>query len=435
MKQTPTINSRLRMLLAQTSCSGSELARAVNDLGAEVGLDLNYQRASVSQWANGTVPRDPVPALVAEAFSRRLGRALTPADVGFPPRRRPEAGEYPRPPAQGSVYRLADLDELLEEGLHQAAWLPRRKSARIGSEHVKCIALMTEEFSRADHRGESSSSLKALTSFYRSAVCVWLSAPASAALRAALIAEAANLAYIAGYLQVDQRRHGAAQQWYRQAAQLAQACGESRTLVVTLRAMSVQALDLGHVDYAVRLAERAVGQSKGCDPATSAFLLGQLSQALATVGRRQEALAALRDAESQVRSAPAAPTAIGFYHPAGFVHQRARTRLQLGDTKGAIADLQLSSKLRSEAERRTRGLVLAELGELLMEQGVFDAACESWGKFVQVRAGTQSQRLAHAGESMVRALLPYRNRRWAARVLELHREAKLRAAASPAQPR
>ncbi|MFE2399084.1 hypothetical protein [Streptomyces sp. NPDC059425] len=435
MTPTPAINNKLRMLLAQTKYSGPELARDVNALGAEAGLDLNYQRASVSQWANGTVPREPVPALVAEALSRRLGRSLTPADVGFPHQRMLEAGDYPRPPAQGSVYRLADLDEVLEEGLHQAPWFSRKRTARIGSEHVKCIALMTEQFSRADHRGESCSSLNTLTSFYRSAVCVWLSGPASAALRAALIAEAARFAYIAGYLQVDQRQNGAAQRWYRQAAQLAQACGESRTLVVTLRAMSVQALDLGHLDYAVRLAERAVGQSQGCDPATSAFLLGQLAQALAAAGCRQEALAALRDAESQVRSTPAVPTSIGFYHPAGFVHQRARTRLQMGDTKGAIADLQLSSKPRPEAERRTRGLVLAELGELLMEQGAFDAACESWGEFIQVRAGTQSQRLAHAGESMVRALLPYRNRRWAARILELHREAKLRCEASTPMPR
>src|SRR5437868_8378711 len=69
-------DDQLRSLLAEASWTGQELARAVNALGAETGMILTYDRTSVAHWLRGTRPRPPVPALISEVFTRRLGRIV-----------------------------------------------------------------------------------------------------------------------------------------------------------------------------------------------------------------------------------------------------------------------------------------------------------------------------------------------------------------------
>src|SRR5579872_6196878 len=81
----------LRRLLAEAGWSGAELARAVNAVGAETGVALRYGRASAAQWLSGARPRSPAPALIAEALSRRLERAVTPAETGLASRGRGHA--------------------------------------------------------------------------------------------------------------------------------------------------------------------------------------------------------------------------------------------------------------------------------------------------------------------------------------------------------
>ncbi|NBE56085.1 hypothetical protein GUY60_32550, partial [Streptomyces sp. YC537] len=76
-------NARLRALLAEAGWSNEQCARAVNAAGAEIGLVLRYDRTSVAHWLTGTQPRPPVPQLLAETLSRRLGRVATPAGAGF----------------------------------------------------------------------------------------------------------------------------------------------------------------------------------------------------------------------------------------------------------------------------------------------------------------------------------------------------------------
>src|SRR5919198_5845824 len=76
-------NQRLRALLAEAGWTGQGLARAVNAVGAESGQRLRYTRASVAHWLAGVRPRPPVPELIAEAFSRRLGRPITVRAVGL----------------------------------------------------------------------------------------------------------------------------------------------------------------------------------------------------------------------------------------------------------------------------------------------------------------------------------------------------------------
>ncbi|WP_405580673.1 regulator [Streptomyces sp. NBC_01190] len=76
-------NSRLASLIAEAGFSNAGLARRVDQLGLEHGLDLRYDKTSVTRWLRGQQPRGTTPALIAEVFTQRLGRRLSAQDLGL----------------------------------------------------------------------------------------------------------------------------------------------------------------------------------------------------------------------------------------------------------------------------------------------------------------------------------------------------------------
>ncbi|WP_236245299.1 regulator [Streptomyces sp. CC210A] len=78
-----TPNRQLAALIAEAGFSNAGLARRVDQLGLEHGLDLRYDKTSVTRWLRGQQPRGTTPALIAEVFTRRLGRRLSAQDLGL----------------------------------------------------------------------------------------------------------------------------------------------------------------------------------------------------------------------------------------------------------------------------------------------------------------------------------------------------------------
>ncbi|MHA6759372.1 regulator [Streptacidiphilus sp. PAMC 29251] len=76
-------NQRLAGLIEEAGFSHAGLARRVDQLGLEHGLDLRYDKTSVTRWLRGQQPRGATPALIAEVFTRRLGRRLSAQDLGL----------------------------------------------------------------------------------------------------------------------------------------------------------------------------------------------------------------------------------------------------------------------------------------------------------------------------------------------------------------
>ncbi|MCP3756379.1 regulator [Streptomyces sp. TBY4] len=76
-------NRQLSALIAEAGFSNAGLARRVDQLGLEHGLDLRYDKTSVTRWLRGQQPRGTTPALIAEVFTRRLGRRLSAQDLGL----------------------------------------------------------------------------------------------------------------------------------------------------------------------------------------------------------------------------------------------------------------------------------------------------------------------------------------------------------------
>jgi hypothetical protein len=81
--RTQRRNTRLAELIAEAGFSHAGLARRVDRLGQEHGLDLRYDKTSVTRWLRGQQPRGTTPALIAEVFTQRLGRRLSAQDLGL----------------------------------------------------------------------------------------------------------------------------------------------------------------------------------------------------------------------------------------------------------------------------------------------------------------------------------------------------------------
>jgi hypothetical protein len=455
-------NERLRALLAESGWTGQGLARAVNAVGAELERRLRYNRASVAHWLAGVRPRPPVPELIAEAFSRKLGRPITVRAVGFA-----EPGHGPAPGSAlwtvdaatwatgdtaGALVELgsADADPARRAELRGAVYTlalppvprwsdlpPQRRGRRAGQpgrwdwpSQVEAAAWVANFFADADAAFGGGHARSALAAYLAADIAPRLRSAATTASRRHMLAAAAHLTYLCGFMCFDDNLHGAAQRYYVTALRLAAEAGDRAAYGVVLRAMSVQAHYLGHHLQALRLAEAAVtGSTPAARPATRAFLLGQLAVARANVGERDAALADLRAAERRLARLDPTSDVIGACHQASLDHQRAETLIALGDRPGAIAALAASLRHRPRAERRTRTITLGRLAGLQLDHGHLEAAVETWHRFLDDYPHLRSGRADAAFATLRARIRPYRDNA-AARTLWL-RAARM-AARAPA---
>lgn len=104
-RRTRPPNTDLARLIEASGASHKALAVRVNQLAHLAGIETDYSHTSVANWCRrGMTPKWPVPKLLAQAISERLGQARQPerdrdgwggdnrrlCGVGFParPRRR-----------------------------------------------------------------------------------------------------------------------------------------------------------------------------------------------------------------------------------------------------------------------------------------------------------------------------------------------------------
>ncbi|PRX51466.1 hypothetical protein B0I33_101620 [Prauserella shujinwangii] len=407
MRAPRVANHQLGALLAEAGWNGPALARAVNRLGAENGLTLRYQRASVAQWLTGVRPRPPVPDLVAEALSRALGRTVTAADAGLtsagPPR---EGDRWEAWWHQDIVNRLVDAYEA-STGTPGAPALTYRtaalsvppwatlasipvttafaghEAARAGRVDPHAATAMLRVFSDADLAFGGGHARTALAGYLASTIAPALRSGGSPASRGELLRTAARLTYLCGYMCFDDELHGLAQHYYLAGLRLAVEGADHVVHAMSLRALSLQARLLGHRGEAVDLAEAAARRTAHpMPPRTRACLLGQLGVAQAAAGDRRGALASLRAADGFAARADHSAPPVGTCHQASLAYQHAAVAAYLGSRGEAIRLLTQSVRTRPRNELRTRTITLARLAELQLSHGRLEQACESWHRFL-----------------------------------------------------
>ena len=434
-------DARLRSLLAEAGWSGQQLAAAVNALGAEAGLRLRYDRTSVAHWLAGSTPNTPVPELIAEAFTRWLGRDIRVGAERFVPQPEHEdsrTGSGPgRFEAVDAVARLVQLHterrRLLREGVYSIAALtvsdwrhaaapqpsPAGESGRIRRGAPEAAQAMARVFSDADAAFGGRRQAVALASYLALDITPKLQARAAPAVRQAMFAAASELTYLCAFMHFDAGQHALAQRYYTAALALAAENHDPARYATTLRALSVQADSLGHHEQALHLADAAISAAPGSmAPRTRAFLYGQGAVAAAGTGDAHTALAHLRRAETLLERGPAPDATIGAYHQASLAHQKAAVLTALSDIPGAIRALSTSIRHRPEAERRARTLTLAALAQLHLRQGELEQATATWGLFVADYPHLDSARADTALAEMRAGLRPHRRNRNVAHLWE-----------------
>ena len=217
--------SLLRDRLTEAGWSYADCAAAIRRAAADHGLQLRTSRAAVGHWATGHATPNPrtLPYL-CEALSRRLGRRVSPTDLGL-------GGELvdelmPRDPV-GAVARLgrADVDRrgflagavyslgalaLPVEYQTEAAERGRAaaETGRIGSAEVDAVRDITAAFNRADELLGGGFGRSAVVEYLATDVATYCQASMPASVRAAMYSEAAQLAYLAGWKAHDIGREG-----------------------------------------------------------------------------------------------------------------------------------------------------------------------------------------------------------------------------------
>ena len=461
-------NRQLAALIAEAGFSNAGLARRVDQLGLEHGLDLRYDKTSVTRWLRGQQPRGTTPALIAEVFTRRLGRRLSAQDLGLDACAPVYAGlEFASTPEEAvdivsGLWRkdLGSHAELRKIAFTPAGlvvpsrdWLigradervghpelaptgrrippqpqsrpaaPSRPQAiqrtdrgpgqKVGAGDIAALRSVAELFRSLDHTYGGGHARQALVRYLEHEAEPMLRGLYGETTGRKLFGAAAELTRLAGWTSYDIAAHGLAQRYFVQALRLAQAAGDRAYGSYVLITMSRQAVYLGHGREAVqlaRVAQQGIGSS--APPLVQALLQSVEARGHGVLGDVRACTASLLRAERALETA----------RPGDDVPDWARTfdEAQLADEFGhchrdlkqyrpAAQYAERSLQLRAPAFARSRVFCRVVLATARLGLGELDQACLLGAEAAQQAAEMRSVRADEYVRDFERRLEPYRD--------------------------
>lgn len=431
-------NERLQALIQEAGCSNAGLARRVNMVGTERGLDLRYDKTSVARWLRGQQPRGRAPGIIAEALGRKLGRTVTIDEIGMANGKNLASGVGLQfsPTVLGAIEQVCELwrsdvgrrDFLSGSAVAASAlvepsrdWLitgadtqvARTAGSRVGVSDVEAVRAMTAALTELDHRFGSGHVRPVVVHYLNSVVSGLLSGSYRESVGRELFAAVARLTELAGYMAVDTGQPGLAQRYYIQALRLAQAAGDRAYGGYVLAAsMSHLAAQLGNPREIAQLARAAQEGARGhVTPRAEAMflaaearghaLLGDAHTCQAVAGRAQTALE-----RAEPRSGDD-PAWIAHFDRAYLADELAHCYRDLGRPEAAAhhATDALEGHPESRARRRAIGLVL--LATAQVQQREVEQACHTGTRAVELLGGLRSSRGAEYLDDLQQRLEPY----------------------------
>ncbi|MEU7554061.1 hypothetical protein AB0B01_17270 [Streptomyces sp. NPDC044571] len=424
-RHSRTPNPHLDTLLEQAKWSRAQFASIVNRMGAEAGLALKYGQPAVSQWVAGHQPRRQVRALIVEAFERKLGRPVTYAEAGLTPPGGVEEADTVRDLVD---LGRADMDpsrrRVIAAGVFSAALAiplfpslaradspdpirPGKATTRVGQAQVAAIQNMTDRIADILDELGAGHARPMAAAFLVNTVGPWLKAEAAAPVRRSMIAAASDLVYLTGWMAMYERQHRLGQEYYVSALRLAGEAEEHVTYCRTLRGMSLQASNLGYGRRALELADSAAEAAPSAGPRLVAFLRGQQAHGAAMVGDTRQAFTRLREAEEALARADDRRESVGGYDRTAYLFHVAHVQAATKDMPGSVRTLRESIRVQPANERQGRLHAYGLLAQRQLAIGHVEAACESWGKFLDEYEALSSARGDEHFEVMNLRLRPY----------------------------
>lgn len=459
-------NEKLGAVLALAGISNAGLARRVNDLGAQRGLTLRYDKTSVARWVSkGMVPQGAAPHLIAAAIGQKLGRPVPLHEIGLADADpAPEVGlAFPRDVGQAvksatELYRLdlagrragsggiwqslagsfavsayatpasrwlitpADSSVAREASLADGSGAP----IKVGHSDVQKLREAAEDARRWDSKyggGDWRSSM--VPECLRVEAAPLLLGSYSDEVGRALFGAAAELTRLAGWMAFDTGQQEAAQRYYIQALRLARAAADVPLGGYVLASMSLQATYRGFGDEGVDLAQAALERNRGLATArTMSFFRLVEARAHARAGDAQAAGAALKAAESwleRARPGDHDPSWLAFYSYDRFAADAAECYRDLKAPRQVRRFTEQALSKPTEEFVRSHGLRLLVGAVAELESGNLDAACAQGVRAVEVAGRISSARTTEYVKDLLHRLEPYGDE---PRVVELRERAR-----------
>ncbi|MEW2566163.1 MFS transporter [Streptomyces sp. NPDC047070] len=459
-------NEKLGTVLALAGISNAGLARRVNDLGAQRGLTLRYDKTSVARWVSkGMVPQGAAPHLIAAAIGQKLGRPVPLHEIGLADADpAPEVGlAFPRDVGQ-AVRSATDLYRLDLAGRRAGSggiwqslagsfavsayatpasrWLitpadtsvardadPLEGSAaplKVGHSDVLKLREAAEDARRWDSKyggGDWRSSM--VPECLRVEAAPLLLGSYSDEVGRSLFGASAELTRLAGWMAFDTGQQEAAQRYYIQALRLARAAADVPLGGYVLASMSLQATYRGFGDEGVDLAQAALERNRGLATArTMSFFRLVEARAHARAGDAHAAGGALKAAEGwleRARDGDQDPSWLGFYSYDRFAADAAECYRDLKAPRQVRRFTEQALSKPTEEFVRSHGLRLVVSAVAELESGNLDAACEQGVRAVEVAGRISSARTTEYVKDLLHRLEPYGDE---PRVVELRERAR-----------
>ncbi|MFE3324245.1 regulator [Streptomyces sp. NPDC059176] len=463
-------NRQLAALIAEAGFSNAGLARRVDQLGLEHGLDLRYDKTSVTRWLRGQQPRGTTPALIAEVFTRRLGRRLSAQDLGLDACAPVYAGlEFAATPEEavdivsglwrkdsGSHAELRKIaftpaglvvpsrdwligraDERVCRGepaqrgepvangtagrlpAQGRTPLPRQRGTergpgqRVTSGDIAALRSIGELFRTLDHAYGGGHARQALVRYLEHEAEPMLRGTYGETTGRRLFAAAADLTRLAGWTSYDIAAHGLAQRYFVQALRLAQAAGDRAYGSYVLVTMARQAVYLGHGREAVqltRVAQQGVGSS--APPVVQALLHSVEARSHGVLGEVRACTASLVRAERALETARPGddvPHWARFFDEAQLADEFGHCHRDLQQYRAAAQHAERSLQLRAPGFARSRLFCRVVLATARLGLGELDQACALGAEAAQQASEMRSARAAEYIRDFERRLEPYRD--------------------------
>jgi tetratricopeptide (TPR) repeat protein len=424
-----TANTQLTLLLEAAGWGPAQFAAALRGIAAEQGLRLIVHLTTVRRWLEGTQPRPPLPALILECLSRRLGRRIMAHEAGLTRAPAPlvEAAWEADPTRKLIHLARAELDPhrraVLGAGVLTATTLALSTqsetpaapdgpaySGRAAESDLEQLRAMASMFATSADRYGGQHVRAALAAYLAHEVAPLLHRPAHTQVHRSLLVATARLALLLGSMCADSGHDSLAQHYHQIAARLAADADDHTTLAIALRTMATHAHDLGqHTPAVLNLAERADQHARHAPPAVRAYTHVHLA-VLNAHHDRHAAVAALLRAERLHIEADDEPGPFSSY-PAGALHyQRAQALATLKDRTGALTALTTSLRLRTPHERLPAALTRARLAETHLRLGHLEPALTHWQALLDAYPTLLSMRADQRLTAAVQHLRPYQRR-------------------------
>lgn len=223
-----------------------------------------------------------------------------------------------------------------------------------------------------------------------------------------LFAATSELVHLIGWMARDEGNQGLSQQYNLYSYRLAAEAGENELAATALRGLADQAIDLGHIPTAVRLAEACEQRGrKLSNPKALAYYRNTFARAAAADGDRTTAAKLLTFAQTAIEHAPTRPgqSWASHYSHGRWAHEAGMIHAQMGSLTAAEEHLHLALDIHGLDRKRTRAIVLADLGHVQLKRGNIAQALATWGEFLDCSDGVQSVRI-NDGLTNIAARLP-----------------------------